>query len=168
MQTRNPGPDSPESPRRVLEVEFLALDLTSCTRCTGTLANIEEAIAAVERVAEPTGTSIRLKRTLIDSEEAARRHRFVSSPTIRVAGRDIVFETRESLCDSCTDLCGCAEGTSCRVWSYQGREFTEAPVGLVVEALLRKMAGPPAAEGARTQEASCCAPAGAVASCGCA
>jgi hypothetical protein len=171
MQTRNPGPESPESTHRVLEVELLALDLTSCTRCTGTLANIEEAIAAVERVAGPTGTSIRLKRTLIDSEEAARRHRFVSSPTIRVAGRDIVFETRESLCDSCTDLCGCAEGTSCRVWSYHGREFTEAPVGLVVEALLREMAGPPAEEEtccAPARKASCCAPARAAVSCGCA
>ncbi|MHB8801100.1 MAG: DUF2703 domain-containing protein [Thermoanaerobaculia bacterium] len=146
MNARSTAPETPESTHRELEVELLALDLTSCTRCTGTLANIEEAIAAVRRVAEPTGTSIRLRRTLVDSEEAARRHRFVSSPTIRVGGRDVVFETRESLCDSCTDLCGCAEGTSCRVWSYQGREYTEAPVGLVVEALLREMAVSPAGE----------------------
>ncbi len=148
MNPRHTEPESPETTRRVLEVELLALDLTSCTRCTGTLAHVEEAIAAVQRAAEPTGTSIRLRKTLVDSEEAARRHRFVSSPTIRVGGRDVVFETRESLCDSCTDLCGCAEGTSCRVWSYRGREYTEAPVGLVVEALLREIAGSPAAAAA--------------------
>jgi hypothetical protein len=141
------NPTTPLDPR-VVDVELLALDLTSCTRCTGSLANIEAAIAAVQQVAAPTGTSIRLHKILVDSEEAARRHRFVSSPTIRVAGRDIVFETKESLCDSCTDLCGCSEGTSCRVWSYQGGEYTEAPVGLVVEALLREIVAPPTAFGA--------------------
>jgi len=129
-----------ESPR-VVDVELLALDLTSCTRCTGTLTNIEQAIEIVSHAAEATGSSIRLRKTLIESEEDARRHRFVTSPTIRVAGRDLVFETKESLCDSCTDLCGCEEGVSCRVWSYQGTEHTEAPVGLIVEGLLREIAG---------------------------
>jgi len=132
---------------RVIDVELLALDLATCTRCTGTLANIEAAIQAVRQVAEPTGTVIRLRKTVVGSAEAALRHRFVSSPTIRVGGRDIVFETLESRCDACTDLCGCAEGTRCRVWRYQGREFTEAPVGLVVEALLRELAGAQPAPG---------------------
>jgi hypothetical protein len=31
------------------------------------------------------------------------------------------------------------------VWRYQGREHTEAPVGLITEALLREIAGGPAA-----------------------
>ena len=145
MTTQPPHPESTSSSPRVLEVELLALDLTSCTRCTGTLANIEEAIESVRRSAEPTGITIRLQKILIESEAAARRHRFVSSPTIRVDGQDIVFETLESPCDSCSDLCGCAEVTSCRVWRYQGRDFTEAPVGLVVESLRRVLAGPSAA-----------------------
>ena len=137
--TRQPEPASHQP--RVVDVELLAIDLSTCTRCTGTLGNIEEAIDTVRRVAEPTGTSIRLRKTLIETEDQALQHRFASSPTIRVNGRDIVFETQESRCDSCTDLCGCDEGTSCRVWSYQGQEHTEAPVGLVVEALLREIAG---------------------------
>lgn len=126
---------------RELEIELLALDLATCTRCTGTLENIEKALQAVRGAMEATGTTVVLRKTVIDSLEAAREHRFVSSPTIRVGGRDIVFETRESPCESCSDLCGCSEGTSCRVWSYQGAEHTEAPVGLVVEALLRELAG---------------------------
>ena len=127
--TRQPEPNHPQP--RILDVELLAIDLSTCTRCTGTLGNIEQAIDAVRRVTEPTGTSIRLRKTLVESEEQALQHRFVSSPTIRVNGRDIVFETQESRCDSCTDLCGCDEGTSCRIWNYQGEEHTEAPVGLV-------------------------------------
>ncbi len=167
---------------RTLDVELLALDLNTCTRCTGTLDNIEQAIEAIRAVLDATGTDVQVRRILITSEEEARRHRFVSSPTIRISGRDVALETRESRCDACTDLCGCDEGTDCRVWLYRGQEHTEAPVGLIVEALLREVyrdaaapvgAPPPAyegvpenlkrffagrTEGAATSASSCCGP----------
>ena len=125
---------------RVLDLQVLALDLSTCTRCVGTLANIETAIETVQRVLEVTGSSVRVQKIVVESEEEARQYGFVSSPTIRIAGRDITFDTLESKCESCTDLCGCTEGTSCRLWRYQGAEHTEAPVGLIVEALLRELA----------------------------
>ncbi len=124
---------------RVIEIELLALDLTSCTRCVGTLQNIERAIDIVRPVLEATGAPVNVTRLVIESEEQARRYRFVASPTVRINGRDIVFETLESQCDSCTDLCGCEEGTSCRIWPYHGKEYTEAPVGLIVAALLHEI-----------------------------
>jgi hypothetical protein len=133
MNTQSPATSTPV---REVDIELLALDLASCTRCVGTLANIEEAIGRLRPVLDVTGTAVRLRKTLIESEEQARLHRFETSPTIRVKGRDIAFETRESRCDSCTDLCGCAEGTDCRVWLYHGQEYTEAPIGLVIEAVL--------------------------------
>lgn len=133
MNTQTPATATPV---RELDIELLALDLASCTRCVGTLANIEAAIDALRPVLDATGTAVRLRKTLIESEEQARRHRFETSPTIRIDGRDIAFETRESRCDSCTDLCGCEEGTDCRVWLYHGQEHTEAPIGLVMEAVL--------------------------------
>lgn len=126
---------------RELDVELLALDLDTCTRCVGTLENIEVAIGMVQRVLGVTGTQVRVRKTLIESDEQARRHRFETSPTVRIYGRDIAFETLESRCDSCTDLCGCGEGTNCRVWRYGGQEYTEAPVGLVVEAILGEVYG---------------------------
>jgi hypothetical protein len=124
-----------------LDIELLALDLASCTRCTGTLTNIEKAIEAVRPVAAAMGTTLVLRKLVVGSEQEALERRFVSSPTIRVDGREIVFETQESSCGSCSELCGCSEGTDCRVWSYQGVEHEEAPVGLVVEALLRALVG---------------------------
>jgi hypothetical protein len=132
--------DTP-APVREVDIELLALDLASCTRCLGTLANIEAAIGTLRPVLDATGTAVRLRKTLIESEEQARRHRFEVSPTIRINGRDIAFETRESRCDSCTDLCGCEEGTDCRVWLYHGQEHTEAPAGLVLEAVLHGIFG---------------------------
>lgn len=65
----------------------------------------------------------------------------MSSPTIRVNGHDIADAVHESPCADCGDLCGCGEGTACRVWPYAGQEYTEAPVGLIVEAILNAATG---------------------------
>jgi hypothetical protein len=70
---------------------------------------------------------------------ARTRVREFCSPTIRVNGRDVAPETLESECGA--DACGCAPGASCRVWSYGGREYTEAPVGLIVDAILSELYG---------------------------
>lgn len=129
---------------RPVEIELLAIDLSTCTRCVGTLGNIEAAIETVRR--ELPGTELRVKKTVIASEEQAREREFLSSPTIRVDGRDIVLETKETKCDSCTDLGGCDEGTECRVWTFEGKEYTEAPQALIVAALRRALAGGMAAE----------------------
>jgi len=86
------------------------------------------------------GHTVHLRRTLVDSEEKARKLGFVSSPTIRVNGRDIALELRESTCQSCGELSGCGEGTDCRVWVYQGEEYTEAPEPLIVDAILAAVA----------------------------
>lgn len=126
---------------RTIEMELLALDLTSCTRCVGTLENIQRAIDTVRPVLEATGAQVNVRKLIIESEEQARQYQFVSSPTVRINGKDIAFETLESKCDPCTDLCGCDEGTSCRVWRYRGEEYTEAPIGLVVGSMLSEIFG---------------------------
>jgi hypothetical protein len=121
----------------VVDIELFAIDLNSCTRCVGTLEHIEEAITVVRPVLQVMEVRVNVRKVVVESEEQARRFEFALSPTVRINGRDIAFETIESECDSCTDLCGCDEGTNCRVWTYRGREYTEAPVGLIVEAILR-------------------------------
>ncbi len=129
--------------RRKLEIDFLFLDLNTCARCVGTDENLTQALNAVEEVLQFTGVEVNVNKILIDSTEKARAHRFVTSPTIRVNGHDLALETEESKCDSCTDLCGCAEGTNCRVWTYRGQKYTEAPVAMVVEAILQEVYRPP-------------------------
>lgn len=141
MQTNQQTSRQSETAPPAIDIELLALDLNSCTRCLGTLDHIEKAIDIVRPVLEVMEAQVKIKKTVVESEEQARRHRFVTSPTVRVNGKDIAFETLESVCESCTDLCGCDEGTSCRVWRYRGAEYTEAPVGLVVESVLREIMG---------------------------
>jgi hypothetical protein len=142
MNTSTLSPLSEKSgPVRSIDIELLALDLKTCTRCVGSQANLEQALTAAQQVLQVTGHDVRVRTILIESEEQARQHNFVTSPTIRINGHDIALEMLESHCDSCTDLCGCEEGTNCRVWRYQGQEYTEAPVGMIVDALLREVYG---------------------------
>jgi Domain of unknown function (DUF2703) len=91
-------------------------------------------------VLDEAGIEVAVRKVLVGSEEQARRWRLVSSPTIRVNDRDVAGELTESACGPCSDLCG--DQTLCRVWRYQGREYTAAPVGLLVDAILGQAYGP--------------------------
>jgi len=108
----------------------------------GTDARLEAALALVKPVLEATGVSVDLRKILVESEQQARALRFASSPTIRVDGRDIALELVESTCGSCGELAG--QETACREWVYRGERYTEAPVGMIVEALLGALFGPQA------------------------
>ena len=124
-----------------ITIDFLFLDLTTCERCVGTDRNLEAALGLVHDVLAATGANVEVRRTLVETAEQARELRFVSSPTIRIDGRDIALELKETSCGS--EACRCADGEpiACRVWSYRGREHTEAPVGLIVDAILGELYG---------------------------
>lgn len=134
------------SPDRTLTIELLALDLDTCGRCTGTSANLDAAIATVANVLREADVNVQVRKTIITTAPQAEQLRFESSPTIRINGRDIALELRESNCADCGDICGCTSGDSgggggggvdCRVWVWQGREHTEAPKALIIDAILR-------------------------------
>jgi hypothetical protein len=122
-----------------VEIEFLYLDLDVCTRCRGTDSNLETALRIVQEVLQASRTDVSTRKVLVDSEETARKLKFLSSPTIRINGRDIALEFREAPCDSCAEACACDGGVDCRVWVYGGKEYTEAPVPLIVNALLSEV-----------------------------
>ncbi|MBW4667334.1 MAG: DUF2703 domain-containing protein [Cyanomargarita calcarea GSE-NOS-MK-12-04C] len=124
---------------RTLNIELLAIDLSTCSRCTGSLSNVEQAIASLQQVLASTNTVIQFQKILVESEAQAKQLQFVSSPTIRVNGRDVILETTESRCGDCSEISGSSQGTACRTWSYQGQSYTEAPVGMIVDAILREI-----------------------------
>lgn len=142
------------TPPNSVDLELLAIDLSTCTRCTGSMTNIETALALTESVLDAAGIEAHVQKRVIETEEQALRHRFLISPTIRIGGLDIAPEVHESHCNTCTDLCGCDEGTSCREWNYRGETYEEAPVGLIVEALMRAAFGQSAPEPSPTHESA--------------
>lgn len=122
-----------------LTIELLAIDLSTCSRCLGSFSNVEQAIATLQPVLASTGTVIQFHKTLVESAAQAKQLQLVSSPTIRVNGHDIILETTESRCGDCSAISGSTGGTACRTWSYQGETHTEAPVGMIVDAILREL-----------------------------
>lgn len=123
-------------PQRI-EIELLALDLTTCVRCTQTSRNIDVALGQVASELKSAGVGTIVTKTVIMNEAQAESLRFASSPTIRVNGRDIALETRESPCSDCLDLCGCGSGVACRVWVWQGQAYEAAPVEMIADAIRR-------------------------------
>jgi hypothetical protein len=131
---------SPVSTRQIV-IDFLYLDLETCTRCRGTDANLEAALAQVGHVLDAAGMEVTVRKTLVASAEQAQALGFVSSPTIRVNGQDIALELRESSCAECGEACGCEGSIDCRVWIWQGQEYTQAPPAMIVDAILRAVYG---------------------------
>jgi hypothetical protein len=126
----------PAAPRRI-DIEFLYINLTVCTRCRGTDEHLQEAISAVSPIADIAEVELSVRKTLVESEAQARVLGLISSPTIRINGRDIAPELRESRCASCESR-SCS-GVECRVWLFRGREYTEAPTAMIVDAILREI-----------------------------
>lgn len=125
-----------DSDERTLTIDLLALDLGTCGRCTRTDRNLAAAARILTDRLRAEGVTVQVRKTVVRTAEEAVRLRFESSPTIRVDGRDIALELRESPCGDCTDLCGCNEDVTCRVWVWRGREYTEAPTEMIVEGVL--------------------------------
>ncbi|CAA9453539.1 MAG: hypothetical protein AVDCRST_MAG37-2643 [uncultured Rubrobacteraceae bacterium] len=124
---------------QTIEVDFLYLDLTTCSRCRGTDASLDAATEVLRPALDLADVSLRIRKTLVETEEQARALRFVSSPTILVNGHDIAGELIQSSCSECGELCGCDGELCCRVWDYRGEQHREAPAGLIVEAILAKI-----------------------------
>lgn len=76
-------------PAKLVEIEYLYLDLQTCDRCIGTDQVLEEVIAEITPALELAGYSIVYRKTLIATAQLAEQYRFLSSPTIRINGHDI-------------------------------------------------------------------------------
>ena len=125
--------------KRQITIAFLYLDLSVCTRCQGTDTVLDEALAEVSKVLRATGAEVILNKINVNSEELAVAYKFISSPTIRVNGHDIQMKVKESLCESCGDLCG--DKVDCRIWVYHGKQYTVPPKGMIIEAILKEVYG---------------------------
>lgn len=120
-----------------LTLEYLYLDRTSCTRCRGTNDRLDEAVALLQPVLGALGAELEIRRVHVTTAAQAESVGLRTSPTLRVNGRDLQPGFAESRCGSCSDLAPTAGGVDCREWTWQGRTWTEAPVGLIVEGVLR-------------------------------
>ncbi|WP_313346571.1 DUF2703 domain-containing protein [Sedimentibacter sp.] len=125
--------------KKNIVIDFLYLDVTVCNRCQGTDNSLDEAISEISKVLEATGVHVTVNKINVVDPELARKYKFKTSPTIRINGNDIQTNFRESLCESCGDLCG--DDIDCRVWVYEGEEYTQPPKAMIIEAILKEVYG---------------------------
>ena len=127
------------SPQKEVRIDFLYLDLNTCDRCSGTERALDEAVSNVRPALSAAGYDVTVRKTLIDTRNTAIEWGLQSSPTIRVNGHDIA-PVQETQCKCCGDICG--DDVDCRVWTYQGQEYTAPPKALIAEAILTYFSAP--------------------------
>lgn len=123
--------------KKKLTIDFLYLDLETCERCKGTDENLLNAINEVKEVLKSANYEVELNKIKIDSKEMAIKYKFVSSPTIKINGKDIDIKGKESDCKDCGDICG--DNIDCRVWSFENEVYTEAPKAMIINAILKEV-----------------------------
>jgi hypothetical protein len=128
----------PQVMKKVLNVDLLVIDLSTCKRCVPTGDQLKRAVSLLGPVAEVLGIELRHREIVVQTPQEAKEHALLSSPTIRLNGRDIAQDIRESLCESCGDL---THNTlvDCRDWYYRGKVYSAAPLSLLVEAIMGAM-----------------------------
>jgi hypothetical protein len=128
---------APQKNKKIINIDFLYLDLSVCERCQGAESNLDAAINDVSSVLKAAGYKITVRKVNIVSKELAAKYEFMSSPTIRINGSDISMDVKESTCKECGDLCG--DSVDCRVWIYDGNEYNEPPKEMIVNAILKEI-----------------------------
>lgn len=124
---------------RVLNIELVVIDLTVCARCVPTGDQLENAVRLLTPVAEAMGIEMKYQAIVVQSEAEAKHNALLSSPTIRINGRDIAQDIRESMCESCGDLTENNTAVDCREWHYRGNVYSSAPLPMLLEVVMDAM-----------------------------
>lgn len=122
--------------RKKILIEYLYLDLVTCDRCVGTDQVVEQVIDMIRPLLQEAGYAVGYCKKKMATAEDAVKHRFLSSPTIRVNGRDICDTVLENDCGCCGDISGTQ--VDCRVFEYEGKHYEVPPKAMLIEAILKR------------------------------
>ena len=128
-----------ESSSKSVLVEYLYLDLNTCDRCIGADTVLEEVLRSVVPALEVAGYTIQLQKVQIATEELAKQHRFLASPTIRVNGQDICGPVEENTCGCCGEISG--TDVTCRTFAYKGQTYEVPPKAMLADGILSAVLG---------------------------
>ncbi len=104
-----------------MNIDLLVIDLETCARCVPTGDQLQAAVQLLKPAAEALGIELKYNPIVVQSAEQAKEYSLLSSPTIRLNGRDIAQDIRESVCESCGDLTENNTIVDCREWHYKGK-----------------------------------------------
>jgi NAD-dependent dihydropyrimidine dehydrogenase PreA subunit len=120
-------------------VDYLYLDLNTCDRCIGTDIVLDEVMMALTPALQLAGYEVEYNKIKMETAELAKKYKFLSSPTIRVNGRDICASVAENSCGCCGEISG--TDVNCRVFEYNGEDYEIPPKEMLAEAILHAVFG---------------------------
>lgn len=120
-----------------VKIDFLFLDESVCKPCGGTSEALSTAFDLLKGPLDSIGINMELRKIHVTSEEVAVSEEFLTSPTIRVNGKDIDPAQTEDDCPTCGDLAGGKTPVTCRNWHWHDKVYDVAPVGKIVEEIMK-------------------------------
>lgn len=120
-------------------VEYLYLDLKTCDRCVGTDHVLDEVMLILTPALKLAGYEVAYHKIEIKTADLAKQYNFLSSPTIRVNGKDICGEVKENRCGCCSDISD--SEVDCRVFEYNGESYEVPPKEMLAKAVLDSVFG---------------------------
>jgi len=102
----------------------------------------------IRECANELGVKADIEEILIDTDEKAKKYKFVGSPTVRINKKDIQEEVSKGQCLPCEELskltkeatefvkqeCKCG----CRVYFYKGKQYPYPPKEMIKEAIVKR------------------------------
>ena len=117
------------TPRATLTVEVLGVEMSKqtgagCSSCDETRNRLVEALAAAQPLFDMVGVEAKIVDRWIGSEHEARAERVSASPTIRIGSVEVKPQHVDNT----------EKG---RIWQWQGKDYTQPPVGLFLDLLMK-------------------------------
>ena len=119
---------------KILNVDYLYLDLQRCDRCQSTDQRLEEALELLRPVLHELGYSFNLNKIHLSTKDLALKYRFLSSPTIRINNIDLFETVTENECGCCSEISG--HVTDCRTFEEDDQTVNAPSVKLLIEKIL--------------------------------
>ena len=126
-------------PPKSIMIEYLYLDLNTCDRCIGTDNVLDDVIMSLTPALELAGYEVEYKKIEMETAAIAEQYQFLSSPTIRVNGRDICQSVVENSCGCCSEISGAK--VDCRVFEFNGENYEVPPKEMLADAILYSVFG---------------------------
>ncbi len=129
-----------------LKIDFLYLDLSTCTRCQATDKVLDEVLDELREEIRDI-KEITINKIKIKNDKEAQKYDFKRSPTIKINNVDIEeiltgeLKIKDNYCESCAGACGeaCSEvsgnGTQCRVIEYKRKTYEAVPKEMIKDAI---------------------------------
>lgn len=123
-------------------IEYLYLDLNVCDRCIGTYKVLRDVVKVMVPTLNLAGYKVILRKKEMSTSELAIQYQFLSSPTIRVNGKDICgdenYQTvEENDCSCCSDLVGTS--IDCRIFRYGDKTYEVPPKEMLANSILKTL-----------------------------